>query len=200
MVVKFGFSAATGQKGRGYQKSPGDLPLLYQVLFPDIKLTMHVKANDLATQSRFRAVSVGSRLELHLRIDLDTLAHRGPVWKALSRTYFGTKFGNRPYPPVGKSCIVLLHAAGAQWQLGADTGSGSLMESLQNGRSGEGRKNRPSSASTRFTGRMMMNHKRTFEDNNWRKSDDDTVTSPPANSSQLSISCSKSLLLVVVVA
>ncbi|KRZ08063.1 hypothetical protein T11_1294 [Trichinella zimbabwensis] len=52
MVVKCGFSAATGQKGRGYQKSPGDLPLLYQVLFPDIKLTMHVKANDLATQSR----------------------------------------------------------------------------------------------------------------------------------------------------
>ncbi|KRX45700.1 hypothetical protein T06_12213 [Trichinella sp. T6] len=52
MVVKCGFSAATGQKGRGYQKSPGDLPLFYQVLFPDIKLTMHVKANDLTTQSR----------------------------------------------------------------------------------------------------------------------------------------------------
>ncbi|KRZ75339.1 hypothetical protein T10_11472 [Trichinella papuae] len=58
MVVKCGFSAATGQKGRGYQKSPGDLPLLYQVLFPDIKLTMHVKANDLATQSRNKSKSI----------------------------------------------------------------------------------------------------------------------------------------------
>ncbi|KRY21856.1 hypothetical protein T12_12168 [Trichinella patagoniensis] len=140
MVVKCGFSAATGQKGRGYQKSPGDLPLFYQVLFPDIKLTMHVKANDLTTQSRKVLRFLSQRLLTQISkseavASFSKLAY-GPLTTSGHRgVQFGRRFQGRNLAEnsatVGKSCIVLLHAVGVQWQLRADKGGGSRMKSME---------------------------------------------------------------------